>query len=163
MSAGMEGQRRTVEDRLNEVAEQPSTLQKIIEGVDPGTTAVEDQALLMVVKAALDSGGKLQPALIDALMADLHKKLARQTDAILHNPDFQKLEAAWRGLWYLVENTDFGICPGCGLLDAGQRNDEFRKDRNGPFGNGKIFQSASGVHAPIRVGRHIDRPQRIDF
>ena len=31
----------------------------------------------------------------------------KQLDAILHHPDFQQLEAAWRGLKFLVNQTDF--------------------------------------------------------
>jgi type VI secretion system protein ImpC len=33
--------------------------------------------------------------------------LCKQLDAILHHPDFQQLEAAWRGLKFLVDRTDF--------------------------------------------------------
>jgi type VI secretion system protein ImpC len=34
-------------------------------------------------------------------------KLSRQIDEILHNPGFQKLESAWRGLKFLVDRVDF--------------------------------------------------------
>src|SRR5690606_28700134 len=32
--------------------------------------------------------------------------LTDQVNEIIHHPDFQKLEAAWRGLEYLVSNTE---------------------------------------------------------
>ena len=35
----------------------------------------------------------------------LDKKLSEQVSAILHHPDFLKLEGSWRGLSYLVSNT----------------------------------------------------------
>ena len=36
----------------------------------------------------------------------LDKKLTEQINLILHHEDFQKLEGAWRGLHYLVNNTE---------------------------------------------------------
>ncbi|MGQ9575800.1 MAG: type VI secretion system contractile sheath large subunit [Thermoguttaceae bacterium] len=39
-------------------------------------------------------------------IATLDELLARQVNAILHHPRFQKLEAAWRGLRYLVDQLD---------------------------------------------------------
>src|SRR5262249_31640632 len=43
---------------------------------------------------------------IEAIIAQLDKKLSEQINLILHHPDFQKLEGAWRGLHYLVNNTE---------------------------------------------------------
>src|SRR6476659_8806369 len=43
---------------------------------------------------------------IEAIIAQLDKKLTEQVNLILHHPDFQKLEGAWRGLSYLVNNTE---------------------------------------------------------
>src|SRR5215468_1144378 len=43
---------------------------------------------------------------IEAMIAQLDTKLTEQVNLILHHPDFQKLEGAWRGLHYLVNNTE---------------------------------------------------------
>ncbi|MGH8219326.1 MAG: type VI secretion system contractile sheath large subunit [Steroidobacteraceae bacterium] len=43
---------------------------------------------------------------IEAMIAELDHKLSEQINLILHNADFQKLEGAWRGLHYLVNNTE---------------------------------------------------------
>src|SRR6266545_1436038 len=43
---------------------------------------------------------------IEAIIAQLDRKLTEQINLILHHPDFQKLEGAWRGLHYLVSNTE---------------------------------------------------------
>ena len=43
---------------------------------------------------------------IEAMIAQLDKKLTEQINLILHHPDFQKLEGGWRGLHYLVNNTE---------------------------------------------------------
>src|SRR5918994_5324597 len=43
---------------------------------------------------------------IEAIIAQLDKKLTEQINVILHHEDFQKLEGAWRGLHYLVSNSE---------------------------------------------------------
>jgi type VI secretion system protein ImpC len=43
---------------------------------------------------------------IQAIIAELDRKLSEQINLILHHEEFQKLEGAWRGLHYLVNNTE---------------------------------------------------------
>jgi type VI secretion system protein ImpC len=43
---------------------------------------------------------------IEAMIAEIDRKLTEQVNLILHHADFQKLEGAWRGLHYLVNNTE---------------------------------------------------------
>jgi type VI secretion system protein ImpC len=43
---------------------------------------------------------------IEAMIAEIDRKLSEQINLILHQPEFQKLEGAWRGLHYLVNNTE---------------------------------------------------------
>jgi type VI secretion system protein ImpC len=43
---------------------------------------------------------------IEALIFAIDEKLGKQLDKILHHPDFQQLEGAWRGLHYMVSNTE---------------------------------------------------------
>ncbi len=45
-------------------------------------------------------------ASIESIIAALDKKLTDQVNQIIHHADFQKLEGAWRGLHYLVNNTE---------------------------------------------------------
>jgi type VI secretion system protein ImpC len=47
-------------------------------------------------------------AMIQAQIARIDELLSLQLNEILHHPDFQKLEASWRGLHYLVMNTETG-------------------------------------------------------
>lgn len=42
---------------------------------------------------------------IEGIIAELDKKISDQVNLIMHHQDFQKLEGAWRGLNYLVNNT----------------------------------------------------------
>ena len=43
---------------------------------------------------------------IGDIVAALDRKLSLQLNMIMHHEDFQKLEGAWRGLHYLVNNTE---------------------------------------------------------
>jgi len=45
-------------------------------------------------------------ASIESMIAAIDKKLSEQVNLILHHAEFQKLEGAWRGLHYLVNNTE---------------------------------------------------------
>ena len=41
-------------------------------------------------------------------IADIDKKLSSQLNEVMHAPEFQKLEATWRGLHYLVHQSETG-------------------------------------------------------
>lgn len=45
---------------------------------------------------------------IKAWISAIDKKLSDQLNEVLHNPDFQKLESTWRGLHYLVMQSETG-------------------------------------------------------
>jgi type VI secretion system protein ImpC len=44
-------------------------------------------------------------ATIDARVAELDKMISEQLSAVMHTPEFQKIESTWTGLRYLVFNT----------------------------------------------------------
>src|SRR3546814_1844605 len=41
-----------------------------------------------------------------ARVADIDKLISDQPTAVMHTPEFQKLEGSWRGHQYLVENSE---------------------------------------------------------
>jgi len=43
---------------------------------------------------------------IESLIAAIDQKMSEQINQIIHHADFQQLESAWRGLHYLVNNTE---------------------------------------------------------
>src|SRR6266498_5671729 len=43
---------------------------------------------------------------IEAIIAEIDKKLSEQINLILHHDDFKALEGTWRGLHHLVNNTE---------------------------------------------------------
>lgn len=61
------------------------------------------------VRQILDEGMTISHdtmAMIQAQIARIDELLSLQLNEILHHPDFQRLEASWRGLHYLVMNTE---------------------------------------------------------
>ncbi len=50
---------------------------------------------------------KINKAIVDRMIAEIDAKLSTQMDSIVHNAKFQELESRWRGLYMLVERTDF--------------------------------------------------------
>jgi len=75
---------------------------------DEAKSAVE-QAVLTLAQQALANTkviGSDVLSSIEAMIAELDRKLSDQVNSILHHADFQKLESAWRGLHYLVNNTE---------------------------------------------------------
>ncbi|TAK87625.1 MAG: type VI secretion system contractile sheath large subunit [Aquabacterium sp.] len=71
-------------------------------------SAVEQAVQTLAAQALADtkiiSGDAVKT--IEGMIAAIDKKLTEQVNLILHHEDFQKLEAAWRGLHYLVNNTE---------------------------------------------------------
>ncbi|MDY6943381.1 MAG: type VI secretion system contractile sheath large subunit [Pseudomonadota bacterium] len=61
-------------------------------------------------------------AAVDALIAEIDDKLSAQLDEILHQPKFQELESAWRGLKLLVDRTDFRENNRIELLNASKED-----------------------------------------
>jgi type VI secretion system protein ImpC len=48
-------------------------------------------------------------AMLQSRIAQIDHLLSLQLNAVLHNPKFQKIEATWRGIWYLMENSETGV------------------------------------------------------
>jgi type VI secretion system protein ImpC len=68
------------------------------------TEAVQTLAQQALANVKLISGDTI--ASIEAMIAALDKKLSEQINLILHHEDYQRLESAWRGLHYMVNNTE---------------------------------------------------------
>jgi type VI secretion system protein ImpC len=75
---------------------------------DEAKSAVEQAVQTLAQQALADVSLRSTDAVrtIEAMIAALDKKLTEQVNKIIHHEDFQKLESAWRGLHYLVNNTE---------------------------------------------------------
>lgn len=69
--------------------------------VESAVKTLAEQALSSAVTISSDSYITIQN-----IIAEIDRKLSQQINVILHNEEFQKLEGAWRGLHYLVSNTE---------------------------------------------------------
>jgi type VI secretion system protein ImpC len=87
------------------------------------TQAVQTLAQQALADSAIIGDDVFQT--VDAMRAALDRKLSEQMNAIIHHPDFQKLESAWRGLNYLVMNTSTGKDMKIRVMNASK--DEVRK------------------------------------
>src|SRR4026208_2121505 len=92
-----------------EVTEFDSLLKKEFKPkTDEAKEAVE-RAVRTLAEQALSQTSLISPDVtksIEAIIAQIDKKLTEQINLILHQAEFQKLEGAWRGLHYLVNNTE---------------------------------------------------------
>ncbi len=77
-------------------------------------------ALSFFIESVLQSGesiDKIDKNVLDNIIADIDAKISAQLDEIIHHPDFQKMESAWRSLKFLVDRTDFRKNVKIDLLD----------------------------------------------
>lgn len=61
-------------------------------------------------------------ASIDARIAELDELISTQLNAIMHHPDFQKLEASWRGLKYLTDQSETSTQLKIKVLNASKKD-----------------------------------------
>jgi len=67
-------------------------------------------ALAFFVDSVIESSvaiDRIDKVVLDAQIAEIDRRISLQLDEILHAPEFQKLESAWRSLDFLVQRTDF--------------------------------------------------------
>ncbi|MES2118099.1 MAG: type VI secretion system contractile sheath large subunit [Pseudomonadota bacterium] len=79
-------------------------------------------------------------ATIDVRVAELDRLISAQLSAVMHAPEFQKLESSWTGLHYLVKNTATGTSLKIKMLNATKK--ELVKDFQSAleFDQGTMFK-----------------------
>jgi type VI secretion system protein ImpC len=86
-------------------------------------------ALTDFIKAALQPGQVVSKDVetnIKTWISAIDQKLSNQLNDILHHEQFQKLESTWRGLHYLVKNTETGETLKLRVLNV--KKDELKND-----------------------------------
>jgi type VI secretion system protein ImpC len=71
------------------------------EEIENAVQTLAEQALANTALISEDTVGS-----IESMIAAIDRKLTDQVNQIMHNEEFQKLEGAWRGLHYMVNNTE---------------------------------------------------------
>ena len=93
-------------DVINDFA---ALLQKEFKPQTPRAHEDVQSAVLTLVRETLSTNATISGDAIEsieAIIAEVDRKLSEQINLILHHAEFQKLEGAWRGLSYLVNNTE---------------------------------------------------------
>lgn len=91
-----------------------------------------ENAVNTLVKEALSDQSVIKDDVIDTIddiIAKLDQKLTEQVNEIIHNEEFQKLESAWRGLDYLVRNSETDTSLKINVYNA-SKNEVFRMMRS---------------------------------
>ncbi len=75
---------------------------------DQAKTAVEQAVKTLAEQALANTNLVSDDALrtIESIVSQIDQKLTEQVNLILHHADFKQLEGAWRGLHYLVNNSE---------------------------------------------------------
>lgn len=77
---------------------------------------------------------------INNAIAAIDHKLSTQLNAIMHHPDFQKLEGTWRGLNYLVMNSETGTSLKIRVLNCTKRELYKSLSKASEFDQSTIFK-----------------------
>lgn len=96
-------------EATTELSEFSSILQQSFKPRTERAATEVDNAVQTLVSQALQDSSIIQDDVIDTIdemIARLDEKLTAQVNEIMHNPDFQSVEAAWRGLYYLTNNSE---------------------------------------------------------
>lgn len=104
------------------------TIQKVESAYKPRTDSQRDQMTRMLevfVSQAAEGHIQRTQALeesLDRAIARLDGLLTAQLNPILHHPEFQKVEASWRGLHYLVQQSETSETLKLRVLDVNKKD-----------------------------------------
>lgn len=110
--AKAEGQQ---EQAAQETVEEVSLLDQIVDKGRFGKTDRQQERGRNLVKnfvaEVLEGTIQVSPdteSMLNARIAEIDRLISRQLNEIMHHPDFQRLEGTWRGLQYLLGQTETG-------------------------------------------------------
>jgi type VI secretion system protein ImpC len=89
---------------------------------EQAATEVENAVQTLVTQALQDSSLVKEDVIgtVEEMIARIDEKLSAQMNAILHAKEFQQLESAWRGLHYLIFNSETDATLKIKVLNVGK-------------------------------------------
>lgn len=113
--AGNEQQVQPEAAQATAVQEEKSLLDRIIEdgrlareeSQKPWAKDVIGEFVSQIMEGTI-TVSKNTEAMINARISEIDKLISAQLNAVMHHEDFQKLEASWRGLSYLISQSETG-------------------------------------------------------
>ncbi|WP_433898008.1 type VI secretion system contractile sheath large subunit [Pseudomonas sp. PSE1(2024)] len=131
----------------NAAAETLSLLDRIIaEGRMAHDDSQQDYARDMLAEFAtqvLDEGMAIDKdtvAMINDRISQIDELISAQLNEVLHHPDLQKLEASWRGLYMLVQNTETSTRLKLRLLNVTQKELQNDLEKAVEFDQSALFK-----------------------
>ena len=109
---------------------------------DRAASEVENAVTTLVREALADTTVIKDDVLdtIEEMIARLDEKLTAQVNAIIHAPEFQQIESAWRGLHYLVFNSE---------TDANLKIRVMNVSKNEIYRNLRLYPGARWDQSPL--------------
>jgi type VI secretion system protein ImpC len=93
---------------------------------------------------------------INARIADIDELLSRQLNEIMHAPEFQKLEGSWRGLHYLVHQSETSTMLKIRMLNVSKQDLLRDLERAAEFDQSalfkKVYEEGYGVFGGEPIG-----------
>ncbi|MCS7485460.1 MULTISPECIES: type VI secretion system contractile sheath large subunit [Marinomonas] len=75
-----------------------------------------------ILEGVAELNGRFASDLMGDKIAQIDNQLTNQINLVMHAPEFQALEATWRGLHFLVKNTETGTSLKIRLLNISKRD-----------------------------------------
>jgi type VI secretion system protein ImpC len=97
------------ETTFGESSDFASLLEKEFKPKSDRSKEAVEQAVKTLAEQAIQQAGVISDNAvrsIESMIAEIDQRLSEQVNQILHHNDFQQLENSWRGLHYLVHNTE---------------------------------------------------------
>ena len=89
---------------------------------------------------------------IDAWIAVIDKKITEQLNLVMHHEDFQKLEGSWRGLHYLVHQSETGTDLKIKVLNVSKKDLLKDLEQASEFDQSALFRKVYGEEYDVFGG-----------
>ncbi len=162
------------------VQQEASLLDQII---DEGKMALQENQRTMAKDLITEFVGQIMEGamvvskdtetMINARISQIDQLLSEQLNEIMHHPDFQKLEASWRGMHYLVHQSETGEHLKIRVLNASKKDLLKDLEKAAEFDQSqlfkKIYESEFGTFGGSAYGALIgdyeisNHPQDLSF
>jgi type VI secretion system protein ImpC len=111
---------------------------------DPAQTAYAKDLVSEFASQVLDEGMTVSSDTVTSIksrMAQIDELLSQQLNEILHSAEFQSIEAAWRGLSYLVQNSETGSSLKIRLLNVSKKEITNDLEKATEFDQSHLFKA----------------------
>src|SRR4051812_20856267 len=139
----MSGAQTATQTAGAEAAEGVSILDQVVAATRQTTPDQTQDLMKTLVEQAMSGTVTFDKNLartFDRAIAAIDHKLSEQLNAIMHDPKFLKLEGSWRGLHYLVMNSETSTTLKIRLLNASKRDLSRDLQRAVEFDQSQLFK-----------------------